>query len=55
MLTLIVQLARWDIIEITGILIEAGLFVGVIYLVYNIQMPFKQKSKVLFLFATRIM
>jgi hypothetical protein len=52
---LVGQLARWDVIEITGILIEVGLFAGVIYLVYNIQMPSKQKSKVLLLFATRIM
>lgn len=49
------QLARWEAIEISGIVIEGGIFALAIYLVYNIHMNLAPKMKVVALFGTRAM
>jgi hypothetical protein len=48
-----IKLARWDFIEISGIVIECAIFACAVYLVYNIRMQVTNKAKVLLLFGTR--
>jgi hypothetical protein len=54
-ITNITQLARWQFVEITGILVEVGLFLSLIYLATNVQMEFTAKIKIVLLFGTRLL
>ena len=54
-ITNITQLARWQFIEITSILVEVGLFLSLIYLAINVQMEFTAKIKIVLLFGTRLL
>ncbi|OCK89399.1 uncharacterized protein K441DRAFT_282203 [Cenococcum geophilum 1.58] len=47
-------LARWQFVEITSILVEAGLFLSLVYLAANVQMEFTAKIKMVLLFGTRL-
>ena len=51
----IAQLARWRFVEITSILVEAGLFLSLVYLATDVQMEFTAKIKVVLLFGTRLL
>ena len=42
-------------VEISGIVMESGIFALVIYLVYKTHMNLAQKMKVVALFGTRVM
>ena len=52
---IITKLARWYAVEISGIMIEGGIFICLIYLIYNLKMQLKSKVKVMLLFGTRIL
>lgn len=47
-------LARWQFVEITSILVEAGMFLSLVYLTTNVQMEFTAKIKIVLLFGTRL-
>ena len=49
------QLARWQFVEITSILVEVGLFLSLVYLATNVQMEFTAKIKIVLLFGTRLL
>jgi hypothetical protein len=54
-ITNITQLARWQFVEITSILVEAGLFLSLVYLATNVEMEFTAKIKIVLLFGTRLL